>query len=423
MYRSNYVPYCAVLVVAMAGSRTAAQFQSGVDDPFASKPSRDSRAEKAAATQIAAPTPAASDADDPARDHCQCVGENDSAAAERIAVALRSPLKSSGLNFDAAPLADIVEVLETDYSIPIELDLPAMEEIGIDAQEPATVSLHGISLRAALRLMLKPLQLTYVIRDEVLLITTPEEAEAELVTCVYDLRDLGNSTDGKSVDQLVDAIVSCVATETWAENGGGNARVCSVDPGLLVIAQTQAVHEEISSLLSTIRAVRQRPAPTAAARKRDPGTRDEEAVVTRAYTLELGDAAEPEAVRQQIRSLITSSLPNEQWVGQLDDGQHVLLTVLPDRVVLRHKQAVQEAVRKLLVDSGVAQAAPRIGEDGPPRGDGGYGGGYFRYGEGGRGGYGGGYGRYGGYGGPGGYGPADTMHGAEVPTPQPNESE
>jgi len=53
-----------------------------------------------------------------------------------------------------------------------------------------TRNLSGVSLRSALRLMLKDLDLTYVIRDEVLLITTPEEANAKLVTKVYPVADL-----------------------------------------------------------------------------------------------------------------------------------------------------------------------------------------------------------------------------------------
>ena len=53
-----------------------------------------------------------------------------------------------------------------------------------------TVDLKGISLRSALRLMLKELSLTYLIKDEVLLITTPEEADNQLSTKVYPVADL-----------------------------------------------------------------------------------------------------------------------------------------------------------------------------------------------------------------------------------------
>ena len=56
---------------------------------------------------------------------------------------------------------------------------PALEEIGVGTDEPVTINLHNVSLRSALRLMLKKLQLTYIIQDEVLMITTPEEAEKQ----------------------------------------------------------------------------------------------------------------------------------------------------------------------------------------------------------------------------------------------------
>ena len=66
----------------------------------------------------------------------------------------------------------------------------ALDEIGISVEEPVTFSISGISLRSALRLMLQPLQLTYLIQDEVLLITTPEAADQQLLICVYDVREI-----------------------------------------------------------------------------------------------------------------------------------------------------------------------------------------------------------------------------------------
>ena len=53
-----------------------------------------------------------------------------------------------------------------------------------------TKTLRSITLRSALRLILKDLELTYVVRDEVLQITTPEDAESQLITKVYPVGDL-----------------------------------------------------------------------------------------------------------------------------------------------------------------------------------------------------------------------------------------
>jgi hypothetical protein len=108
--------------------------------------------------------------------------------------------------------------------------------------------------------MLQQLQLTYLIQNEVLLITTPERADAELKICVYDVREIVGSSKEKdpAVGLLIDAIVACVATDTWAENGGGEAEIRWINPGFLVVSQTQAVHEEVRALLATIRDVHKR---------------------------------------------------------------------------------------------------------------------------------------------------------------------
>ena len=96
--------------------------------------------------------------------------------------------------------------------------------------------------------------------------------------------------------QLIDAIVSCVATETWAENGGGEAEVRWIKPGFLVVSQTQAVHEEVRALLATIRDVRKRPANAAAdaADSAAADATDANRVTTRYYSLKLGESANPD---------------------------------------------------------------------------------------------------------------------------------
>lgn len=55
-------------------------------------------------------------------------------------------------------------------------------------------------------------------------------------------------------DSLIDLITSTVSTDTWAENGGGQAEIRPFPTNLsLVISQTQAVHEEIADLLQQLR--------------------------------------------------------------------------------------------------------------------------------------------------------------------------
>jgi len=113
-------------------------------------------------------------------------------AEERIQSALREPLKAP-LDFTEQPLNEIIETLEEEYEIPIEFDNAALDEVAISPEAEVTVNYRNITLRSALNLMLKQPgleDLTYVIDEEVLLITTIDRADATLKVKVYPVADL-----------------------------------------------------------------------------------------------------------------------------------------------------------------------------------------------------------------------------------------
>lgn len=283
---------------------------------------------------------------------CLCIGEGDPSQLAHIKQVLRRPLVGTGLQFANVPLEQVVASLRDQYNIEVLIDTPALDDIGLGSDEPVTIDLRHISLQSALRLMLSRLQLTYVVRDEVLVITTPEEAESELSLCVYDVHDLVGS--GGS-DALVDMIVACVATDTWAENGGGEQEIRALPRGLLVISQTAQVHDQIRQLLHTVSKLGHRPNAQPSAGS-DAFLADPDSVVTRNYKLRPVAKEDRQEVHRQVARLIVQMLPDQRWKGKLDDGEPVLLMVFPDRVVVRQRKSVQEKVRKLLEESGLIVA-------------------------------------------------------------------
>jgi len=94
------------------------------------------------------------------------------------------------MDFIETPLQDAVDYLKDLHGIEIQLDSKALEDGGMGTDTPVSRKLSGISLRSALRLLLGSIDLTYIIKDEVLLITTKEVADAELVTKAYPVADL-----------------------------------------------------------------------------------------------------------------------------------------------------------------------------------------------------------------------------------------
>ncbi len=120
-----------------------------------------------------------------------------SGTEEKIFAALDEP---TTLQFNEETLANVVEYLKDFHGINIIIDNKALDDVGLGSDTPVTVDLSGVTLRSGLRLMLKEMDLTYVIRNEVLQITTPEEAESQLITKVYPVGDLVLPISGANVN-------------------------------------------------------------------------------------------------------------------------------------------------------------------------------------------------------------------------------
>ena len=205
-----------------------------------------------AEAKVAAPVPAP-----PRAEKFSSMGiAKQSSSEKKIITALKSPTK---LDCVEMSLQDVVDYLKDYHKIDIELDKTAMADVGISTDTKVTKHLKDMSLRSALRLMLRELKLTYVVQDDTLLITTPETAESHLVTKVYPVADLvvpeGMSQgEGQAdFDSLIDTITSTVQPTTW-DSVGGPGSISHLDTNLsLVLSQTQEVHEEIAELLENLR--------------------------------------------------------------------------------------------------------------------------------------------------------------------------
>jgi len=134
--------------------------------------------------------------------------------------------------------------------------------VGLGSDVPVTFDAGDLSLGAALTLILKELDLTYVVQHEALHITTPEEAENELTTMAYPVTDLirFRDPDGKTwsdFDTLIETIRSTVSPNEWDEMGGAGAieAMPIQDKDVLVISQSQQVHRHIASVLQRLRAM------------------------------------------------------------------------------------------------------------------------------------------------------------------------
>lgn len=115
-------------------------------------------------------------------------------AEKQILKALDSPIDLSQFNGEEeSSLADIADALGVLARVSIQFDDTALDELGIGSDSPVSVQLgENISLRSALRIILNKIdpELTFMIKNEVLTITTKEVESENLITKVYPVADL-----------------------------------------------------------------------------------------------------------------------------------------------------------------------------------------------------------------------------------------
>jgi hypothetical protein len=151
------------------------------------------------------------------------------------------------------PLEDVIGQLAERHGLQVMFARGAIEEAGATIDYPHSVEVRGVSLRNLLELVLDQHGLTWIIRDEVLVVTSKEAADNMLRNRVYPVADiLAKGFEGSyGVDDLSDMIQSIVAPQSWDEVGGPGS--VPTYPGALVVRQTQPVHEEIERLLAMLR--------------------------------------------------------------------------------------------------------------------------------------------------------------------------
>lgn len=95
------------------------------------------------------------------------------------------------VSFKDAPLSRVVETLAKYADVNIVLDPKGLNEEGQTSDTPVTLEIkHEIMLKSALNLILEPLHLSYVVKDEVLKITSEQLRDGQIFPVTYNVADL-----------------------------------------------------------------------------------------------------------------------------------------------------------------------------------------------------------------------------------------
>jgi len=153
------------------------------------------------------------------------------------------------LEFIETPLDQICAFLTDMHQIPIQIDTPALNEAGLDSDVPVTRNLKGITLGSALNLILEEHELSWIVRNEVLLITTAAAANARATVRVHNVSDLLGF--GETADRVASTLESVLGGQP-PEAGSAIVRIVPFQQ-VIIVRSTEKGHREIESLLVRIR--------------------------------------------------------------------------------------------------------------------------------------------------------------------------
>jgi len=158
-------------------------------------------------------------------------------------------------------LGDLVKHIQEKYKISVVLDIPALTADGYGTDTILTPQVREISLRGGLHSILDDgYTMTFVVRNDALLITTKTAAETMTSTRVYQVHDLvvaAHETDRRpDFYPLIEVITATIDPEGWREAGGTIGEIKEFEAAgvmALVVTQTEAGHEEVEKLLGSLR--------------------------------------------------------------------------------------------------------------------------------------------------------------------------
>jgi len=167
----------------------------------------------------------------------------------RIYAALDEP---ADFDFENEPLNDAIGKLSDHYQIPMLVDGRRLADAGVSPKTPVLKLITGVSLRTALSLLLRDLDLAFAIKGDALWITTPDESEEQLQYMAYPVHDLVESLDGRGHAALLKIITSTIAPQSW-DDVGGPGSISRAGEGWLLTSQTSEVHKQVAELLGSLR--------------------------------------------------------------------------------------------------------------------------------------------------------------------------
>jgi hypothetical protein len=163
------------------------------------------------------------------------------------------------LDFQDEPLAKAVERLKPLVGMEVRLDEKELENMGCDPNTRVTLHVKDVSLRSALKVILKDLDLTYMLEKDSLSIASIERAAYVMYFAFYPVGDLLfiDKSQEFNEDYFAEMIVSTVKPDSWETNGGEGVivPVSLHNIRALAVYSVDESHDDIDLLLDRFRII------------------------------------------------------------------------------------------------------------------------------------------------------------------------
>jgi hypothetical protein len=186
-----------------------------------------------------------------ARASARKAAEAPTAAELKILQSLNAPVP---VDFRNTGVQDAVDYISTMMNLTVVLDKAALDELRLTYTTPVTfVVKKPITARSALRGVIGPLGLTYVVTDGVVFVTTPQRAREFMKVKTYDVAGLVQ-LDFWDADprfrmlnalMLIDTIVNSIDPESWEQRGGPGVIRYHDPTRSLIVRQSAEIHISI----------------------------------------------------------------------------------------------------------------------------------------------------------------------------------
>lgn len=213
---------------------------------------------------------------------------------QRIREALNTPIS---VRFQGEPLISTTKTLSQLSNIDIRVDEIALTKHKISIRVPVILEIREQRLRTIIDAIASQHQITTLIRDGVLWLTTTEEASKVCKIAVFDVRDL--CINAQECQALREAIQRQITPEEWLD-GDGRHLIAFPKTGIMVVTQSEDPLDELLQLLDRYRQALR------SSKRRDIPKNDPDAIEIRYYRL-------PTEVADDLLKTLPELLAKDTW--------------------------------------------------------------------------------------------------------------